>query len=348
MTAVWLHVGANKTGTSAIQSALAARRDALAAAGLVYPRSPHRSDARGERGVPGAGNAVPLAEWLAPQRRGRDFDSAAVEGWLDRTLDEAGDRPVLFSSEAMRLAGRDPLAALVARFRDRGRETRIIFLVRHLLDYAVAQYAQGLKGAKRSKDPDSLYHARTADLAAYVEAFRDRLWPQLRVFAGAVGDSAVTCRLYDAERADLPRRLLGWIDPRFAAALGDAATDGIVNRSPTAAEMAFLEALQHGWNPALTCRLASQALLRAPSAAPGDPVVDATAFADFAARNQDAMAGINARFLPAATPLRLHSDRMRIGTPLPPDPAARAAVAEAAFVALAKRLARRGAAGDDD
>jgi hypothetical protein len=225
---VWLHVGTGKTGTSAVQVALARHRPALAAAGLHYPLGMD-DDAVALRGGTTSGNAKRLG-WLgAPRLRPPGFDAEAVERWLDAALAEAGERPVLFSSEALQAPVPEAFAPVLARLRAGGRRVRVLYLVRHALDHAVASYAQGLKVGD---PPDP-----SADLAAHLERHEVPFQRQLANWEWILGGAGdIDCLLYDSERQGegLARNLLRRIRPAFAAALPADAAPEAVNRTPPA------------------------------------------------------------------------------------------------------------------
>jgi hypothetical protein len=145
---VWLHVGAPKTGTSALQAALARARGRLAEAGLCYPVACDAdADARACRGEITTGNGAAIGCLVAPAHRPPGFDPAVACAWLERALAEAGDgRTVLFSSEVMQRPEPEAARALLDLLTQGGRRRlRILYFVRHALDYAVADYAQLLK-----------------------------------------------------------------------------------------------------------------------------------------------------------------------------------------------------------
>lgn len=336
---VWLHVGTGKTGSSALQVAFARHRAALAAAGLVYPVGMDDETVALEGGIT-SGNAKRLGWLVAPRLRPPGFDAVAVERWLDAVLDEAGTRPVLFSSETLQAPDPEAFGALVARIRAKGRRVRILYLVRHALDHAVASYAQGLKIGRPPPHATSL-----ADFLMRHETVFLR---QIQNLEAVTGPGSLVCRLYDAERlgeGGLPRGLLRCIDPAFAAALPEDAAPAVVNRSPTGLELELFERLaRHPEDAALLARLVTRGVLNAPPLVPAEITVPEEAFAAFAARNAGIVAAVNARCFGGEEVLRLTSGRIRIGEPVPPSPAALFDTA-VAMLAGAVREARREGAG---
>lgn len=305
---VWLHVGTGKTGTSAVQVALARHRDALAAAGLFYPKGTDDETVALEGGTT-SGNAKRLG-WLgAPRLRPLNFDPAPVQAWLDGALAEAGDRPVLFSSETLQAPVPESIAPLLARLRAGGRRVRVLYLVRHALDYAVAGYAQGLKVG----DPPD----RSADLATHLAGHRVPFDRQLSNWARILGGPAdITCRVYEEERLGegLPRNLLRAIDPAFAEALPADAAPEAVNRTPTGIELALYDRLARRVEAGgpLAARLLTRAVLNAPAAIPAPIVVPEASFAAFARLNTPVVEAVNREFLGGGGRLRLTSGRIPV------------------------------------
>jgi hypothetical protein len=168
-------------------------------------------------------------------------------------------------------------------------------------------------------------------LDGWLASHRSPSLDHLAAYAGVLGDDRVTCRLYDADRAQLVERFLGSIGPGLSGAVPDEARQRLVNRSPTAIELLFLTALNDVPDPADALRAATNALLNAPPLVEAPIHLSAAAFADFSARNADVVEGINARFLPAATPLRMSGGAVPIGDPPPPAPGEVARVAALAF-----------------
>ena len=165
-----LHIGANKTGTSSIQTMLAANAPALAKAGWVYPdfhrrHAAHHDLALAIKGHPGAG---------------------LPEGWRGRLarLTAAPDRRFVFSSEVLfRLVP----PAKVARFFPPG-QTRVVLYLRDHLGYMLSWYAQAVQGRNVTcsfEDYVQIFHQPLAQyLAGWEEVYgRDSL--VLRSFSRA-------------------------------------------------------------------------------------------------------------------------------------------------------------------
>lgn len=302
-----LHVGASKTGSSAIQVSFARNRARLAEAGLWYPPATDGSERRAERGLVNSGNAVPLAHLLIPDMRPEGFDPAAVREGIAAAFREAGDRrPVLFSCEMLAAAWPGEIGEFAGFVRAQGRRLRVVFYVRHLLDHAVALYQQILKQGRAR-----LHLSGTPRLADYLATYRNGFERQIEHYRSAVGAGNVEVPSYERERADLTGRLLARLLPGRAVPALEPAP--LVNRSPSHVEMRLYERLNLEEDAGRLCLFLSDALLNAPPPARAAEVsVPPAAFEAFAARHADTLERINAVAFGGEPVLRMVSDRLRV------------------------------------
>jgi hypothetical protein len=307
---VYLHIGAGKTGTSAIQVALAQHREALAAAGVLYPVSAHGSDRRAARGEISSGNAIPLGRFTNPGAAPEGFDAEGVLSWVQGCVAEAAGRDLLFSSESMQFTRPDRAARLVETFRAAGYEPVVIFYVRHLLDAAVAEYQQFQKLGL----PLLRGGQRVGSLGEFLRQYRCRYLQSLEPFAALLPREALRVRLYEAEREALI--------PNFFAIVSDvvppaAAREKVVNRSLAPEELPVFERLGALPDGPRLCRLLTDTLLNAPPLSRTPVCVPEAEFAAFEALNLPILERINAEFLAGPDRLRLRSDRIAVGQPAP-------------------------------
>ena len=328
---VFLHAGFGKTGSSAIQVALARHRPALAAAGLLYPDGATASDAEASAGGISSGNAVRLA-WLLNLRLSPDgFSEAEGWAWLEACIKAARGRDLLFSSEIMQGARPERLQALADFLRARGAEQIGILYLRHVLDHAVAAYLQHLKQGFATLAG----HDRPRSLHGYLGAYRCPFLRRIREWQAAFGPRGIMIRLYEAERQRLVAGFLDGISE--AALLPDSAAGGVVNRSPTAAEAVVFEHLASLPEAPALCRALTTRLLNAPlpaGVATEPPSVAASDYDSFALRNEPIVARLNSRFLPRGPELLLHSGRIPIGAAEPPADAVQEALIRGLAAAL--------------
>ena len=307
---IWLHVGTGKTGTSAVQVALSRHRAALAQAGLVYPEGIDDERMALAGGIT-SGNAKRMGWLMTPSLQVPAYDPSAVLHWLDSALAQAAGRTLLLSSEALQCPDPEAAAPVMQRLRAVGR-VRVLYLVRHALDHAVASYAQALKVGETPERGTDL-----ASCVAQAEApFRDQLATWETILGGTEG---MLCLLYESEclGAGLTHNLLRHIAPAFAAALPRDAAPEAVNRSPTGIELAIYEKLARVAPEA--ARWLTRAVMNAPPAMPAQVVVPDVAFESFARLNQPVVDAVNHRYFAGQPVLRLTSGRIPVGpvTPWP-------------------------------
>jgi hypothetical protein len=337
----FLHIGAMKTGSSAMQTCFAQGRAALAAAGLWYPASGDSSEDRARRGLLSAGNGWPVAWLLQPSMRRPDFDRGACEAYVVEACRAAGPRPVLFSHEMVAGAPAEEIAAFARLVAGQGRRLRAILFVRHVLDHAVALYQQVLKQGRLP-----LNRARFADLDGFIARHRTGFARQIETWAGTLGEANLAVLSYDEHRADIPGAVLrialppGTVVPALPPA-------PLVNRSLTGLEMLLYEALNAEPEPGPLCLAVSDALTNAPATERSEVWVGAAAFEAFRRHNQDAVARINARWFGGREALRLASEQVRIGEAPPVSARALAALAARGIAAVLHRARdARGRPGD--
>lgn len=190
----WLHIGAPKTGTTAIQLFLEANQDRLPAMGFAYPTAARRAGGHHDLAFL-AGGGYP--DWAVPQDQPLDALVAAL-----RTEIEAGPATTILSSENFYLLC-EPAAVLDLMARlgfPRGNVTVVVYLRRQdeaaLSWYNQAVKAQGYAGCLED-------HMAT----------HQGLWDyhrHLQAWAGAFGRERMTVHRYDAED-DVRRDFIGAI-----------------------------------------------------------------------------------------------------------------------------------------
>lgn len=137
-TVLHLHIGAPKTGSSAIQAFLSLNRAAFQYATCIhYPES--ASDVRALKGKPTAGNGAQIARHLRSRKR-ESFDKAIR--MLNREL-SPGHAQVLISSEALWGLAEERLSEFAAVLRER-LTVKIICYVRPQVKHIESAYLQVL------------------------------------------------------------------------------------------------------------------------------------------------------------------------------------------------------------
>jgi hypothetical protein len=188
-TTVYFHIGAAKTGTSAIQVALARNRDALAKHGVVYPKS--RSDVLAAQGLITSGNGELLYSLLWPQAD-RPGDAKQARHALQNLIRDNPAGSILYSSELFVSAPPEAFAALCQFIRDCGADVKVIYYVRHLMDNALSLYNQHVK-----------WGGLTIDFIDYVRTRKCKFEVAIQTFSGIVGEGNLVLRLYDDQKSQL-------------------------------------------------------------------------------------------------------------------------------------------------
>src|SRR4051812_30228481 len=140
MPKLYIHLGAPKTGTSALQSAFASHTHQFLDHNVVYPH--FRTLENASAGSVSSGNGVPLAKLLNPSH------SARVE--TDHVYDQireafSGGHDILYSCEGI---GRFRLEKMLEfrEFAERvGYQLVPVVYVRAIADHAVSAYQQAVK-----------------------------------------------------------------------------------------------------------------------------------------------------------------------------------------------------------
>ena len=137
----YLHVGTHKTGTTAVQNFLLVERENLLGRGVLVP-SP---------GLPPNGNHVPLVRAFCGRPAAPKHGDLIAK--LDEELRQYPSHNVLLSAEAMEkhfLLGLR--SEIVAFFRSRGYDVKLICYVRPQQDRINASYAQNIKTFRANPD----------------------------------------------------------------------------------------------------------------------------------------------------------------------------------------------------
>jgi hypothetical protein len=191
-----LHIGTEKTGTTALQSALSGLRDSLSEQGMFYA------------GAPGDLNSRRLAAVFTPFRVSDDFlvrhDLAEPEkflAWRDRTLSEfcdeieaAGERhdTYVLSSEhfSSRVLTDEAVIELAQFLSTRFSEVRVVCYLRRQDEMAVSRINEGLRaGFPRRQFPTTKGGGRLPPLYDYYGIFKR--------WSLAFGSASMHLRIFD-------------------------------------------------------------------------------------------------------------------------------------------------------
>jgi len=143
---LFLHIGAGKTGTSAIQSQLAINKLELEKNNYYYPEA-NNDDAAKDFKIT-SGNAIELGLLLKKQT----IDKWTIERLISEYIKYAKMRDVILSSEVLEDYNIENAKAFKETANTLGYEVIIIYYIRAIADHAVSAYHQHIKRNKYIKD----------------------------------------------------------------------------------------------------------------------------------------------------------------------------------------------------
>jgi hypothetical protein len=296
-----LHIGAGKTGTSAIQTGLVRHRDVLREAGICYPE--HSRDKAARAGRTTSGNGTYIAAFCVPDMRKPDFSETAFKAWLADVLDRAPAGKVLFSNEDLELAATAGLKELAQLLSPRVKQVKIIYYLRSLADQLLSNYRQHVEQAE--------FFGSFAD---YLEC-RGSLYNQaLLAYQTVFGRENIEILSYESEKPDLFNgflKALGIVD-------ADLPPVEQVNRSLTDLEMALLRRLGRAGLKRRTLLRIANLLVRRRGAQRRTYAISKADLAVLADKNQHVIDFVNKHYPNPDRPLRMHSDDIVVRSPLSP------------------------------
>lgn len=337
---IYLHIGHAKTGTSAIQTALVRNRSLLARHGLLYPQA--RSDSDAEKGIVTSGNGRALRSVLwSPEafdkisankrlqersagmlrnivwaRSAAAADSARSR--LEDFLASNVQNSLIYSSEGFAELSSQALKSLCEIFQRFGFRVKVIYYVRHLLDFALSQYSEQLKR-----------HASTHEIADFIANYRSTYVRVVERFAEVVGKDNIIMRLYDNERANLVTGFFSILSEQEGTTIKGDLIDvekDVLNRSLTFSEMQImLQVNKHLENqPTVNARKISRAvsdsIVRSVNQQDTtEIVITPEDMAMVEQNNRHVLEYVN-RFVNGAFELKLKSDKVKIGPRARPEP----------------------------
>ena len=139
---VFIHIGAGKTGTTAIQNCLLANANKLARNGILFPNSDYFM--RGTPNPDGAplrcGNSIRLLYYLTGYADNSWFDKELFHSELSKAI--ANHRFVVFSCEYLQYTEAGRLPGLIEFCQSRGANLELIYFVRNYASHAFSTWRQ--------------------------------------------------------------------------------------------------------------------------------------------------------------------------------------------------------------
>ena len=195
-----LHIGAGKTGTSALQAQFAKNREILSKHGIHYPKAD--SDRQALKNLTTSGNGIELGMLL----KSEDFTEKKAKALLSSYIAESERKTILLSSEHLEFYKKDLLFRLDQVAQQLGLRIKIVYYVRAIGDHIVSGYHQLLKR-----------HLYTGSLSEIVNMYINQKMEYrfLRVIENSIevfGRDSITVKNYDRVKdnifADFLRNVL--------------------------------------------------------------------------------------------------------------------------------------------
>jgi hypothetical protein len=291
---IFLHIGAGKTGTTAIQATIPPMRSNLEDAGLRAPLDPAVPSEFEFRPRVGSGYSFSIAKLLNPRfKNSIPLGAEETWNWLEIELDKAQNDGLnlLFSSEALQFAHETQLQEFKELAARHGFQIKAIFYARTALDYSISEYLQHLKTGFSAFPNKNIPHTLSAHIATTVVPFGTTL----STFSKVYGRNSLDVRNYDVVKS-------GLLDDFFTAVTGcsqEIPKTSQRNRSLTRNEQEALENLLKCENGSELCKRIGNKLIQTPS--PKDAsrtyFVDAESMQKFISNNGPIVEIVNG-FLP--------------------------------------------------
>lgn len=221
-----LHIGAGKTGTSALQVAFAQNAGKLREHGILYPENKYVDIAR--NGLATSGNALPLAAFLCPDLKIDIDERQAVHDLLENHANHQIST-ILYSSEKLSAFVPDRLRLFKKLCASLDYDLKLVFYVRSVVDHAFAMYVQRVRSLCTETFSTYLECEWGFTFASVIDAMFDVLGP-----------SPVVLKNYDSVKSDLisdfARTVIGLDEPKIA----ELSRPGVINRSYSREEVQVL------------------------------------------------------------------------------------------------------------
>jgi len=246
MPVLFLHIGAGKTGTSALQVAFARNAWLLRQRGTFYP-------GRNEPAATGritSGNGTMLVSHLVPDLKLPAAGKRDIVTVLRETLKRASGKNVLYSSELLQRFDLARMTQVVEAARSEDFTVRIAYYVRSIAGQAYSAYVQNIKR-----------HKCTRRFREFLTTYKNDFLSTIERSVAAVGRNNVRVRNYDTVRKDLFedfRRNVLEIQP--AADVGFI-NPGMINRTLTPHETEFVRRMNERFESGRQSTLLSDALI---------------------------------------------------------------------------------------
>jgi hypothetical protein len=222
MKKIYLHIGAGKTGTSALQSLLSLNREKLYESGYYYPESSNDNAAKKFKIT--SGNAIQLGKILRKEKCPKEDIAKTLTTYIEK----AKGKDIIFSSEVLEMYNPECAQILKDLAKSLGYKIFIIYYVRAICDHLVSSYHQLLKR-----------HDYTHDFSYFIKKNTNRFLSVIEKSIYIFGKEHVIVKNYDLVKkyifADFLQSIL-----KIESINNFTMSQQIVNRSLTQYEVVLL------------------------------------------------------------------------------------------------------------
>jgi hypothetical protein len=291
---IFLHVGAGKTGTTAIQATIPSMRRNLEEVGLRAPLDRTLPSEIEFRPLVKSGYSASVAQLLNPSfKKPVPLDMEETLKWLEIEFEKAQNEGLnlLFSSEALQFARATQLQAFKELAAQHRLTIKVIFYVRTALDYSISEYLQHLKKGFLNYPKKNT----PTGLGDYIASARIPFGKTLSTFSQVFGRQSLDVRSYDVFKNNL-------LDNFFTAVTGESQKIPKIrrlNRSLTRNEQEAMENLiKYENGPELCHRIGLKLIhISSPKDASRIYFVDEETLQKFNSNNESIVALVNS-YLP--------------------------------------------------
>lgn len=165
MRTVYLHIGASKTGTSALQAHFTINREILSSHNIYYPQI--FDDERAKNFQITSGNASQLALMLVDYQRYENDISNIINTFIT----EATGKNILLSSEILQRVSNDGMLFFKDELGKNNYRIKVVYYIRAIADHLISAYHQKVKRHMMSSNPIEMIENENSQFLKRIEKF---------------------------------------------------------------------------------------------------------------------------------------------------------------------------------
>ena len=221
MKTVFMHIGAGKTGSSAIQSFLTINQNQLKDIGFYYPLTPTANMAKNFKTT--SGNSVELSKLLNSEI----IEKRKIKHFIYELINDAEGKNIVLSSENLCSFKEKNAVLLKKYFKRKKYQVVIVYYVRAIADILVSNYHQQIKRKNYTGTFNSIINKNRIGFLKIIQKCL------------AVFDDNVILKNYDKAKKDIFLDFLNNV-LQISDTRSFTIENKVVNRSLTPHELAFM------------------------------------------------------------------------------------------------------------